>query len=73
MQKAVSDYPFQIEGRYVVVLFGRRPNGFLGLSLNDRTILVQVIRQSLLYDARLKALKGKLLTECSSSKTSFYE
>ena len=28
---------------YVSVLVGRRPNGFLGLSLNDRTILFLVI------------------------------
>ena len=27
----------------LVALSGRRPNGFLGLSLNDRTILFQVI------------------------------
>ena len=44
-------------------ILGRRPNGFLGLSLNDGTILFRVIlldktvsvgiRQSLHYDARL--------------------
>ena len=45
-QKRKNRFQLHFDFSLIFCFLGRRPNGFLGLSLNDRTILVLVPRQS---------------------------